>query len=741
MGTLIRHLDLNISDMKENIGFWIVLFCTFSFLVIVWFIFPYISVPFSEDSFLYSLAQIQASIFAIVISLTLVAVQLSSQKYSIRISRIFLKSWSFWGIVLVYFVSIFFDISAVVFLNLIPKQEVFIGVLVFLLTFVVLIIYIRKTIEVLSPENLVRLVLNSITLKEIEQYVENPKPFNDKFLPIKEFLNVAAKNGEFEIIQVVTGGVIQKFGEGGLSGNTKDDPLWKYFERLVSVLLYEEQKIKSGPYSFSDYEDLEEKKRDIKEKIYLYLMCFLEIPNNILENAKKLKNLRLFYLGFWAFNAISLALMDYFRQFIDNINSMDEQTENKDLTLFMFKDSIDNIIGSTILYYISLHSKAFVEVHYEEKPHDIYTILMTHNLITKTYEVIGTTCADLDLLSSLDTVAEELSEVTLSFFKICPRDIKKEVLDTSIHTIGSIINEILLALKDSACSEEKMRDLVLSFNSYLSVLEEIVETSINAEIEASAINGIHVIAMPLLYIQELLKNNVRQLIRNSIVTLSSILTNMQVDTSELKLKQDAAIHVTKMGIRVLNRYITELGKNLDLTLLELCINEIKRIYEFAHERCHLCWPYPDLIVSTSESLVHPVETLVELEDHESKNMVEDIIDIISDFVKKLLDSSKIPQDNKIKLVKLVTTHLIYLGFYLMKMGKENLARNIACKLQRIDQDALKGGISGLVDSAFQEIENTKEFPIYEVEEGVIRKRISISKENEKFLRLFKELCG
>lgn|GEM_PF-6361412 len=727
---------MSTSDIKENLGFWIVLLCIFSLLVGVWLLSPFVPVSSidSVDSLLSLLAQIQASIFAIVISLTLVAVQLSSQKYSMRISRIFLKSWTFWGIILVYFASILFDVSAMAFLDLSLEQGVFIGVSLFLLTFVFLVVYIRKTIEVLSPENLVQLLLNSITLKEIEQYVENPTPLNDKFLPIKEFLNVAAKNGEFETIQVVTGGVIQKFGNEAFSGDTKDDPLWKYFEKLISVLSDEEQGIRNGSYSFNDYEELNERKRIIKEKIYLYLMCFLEIPNNILENAKKLRNLKLFYLGFLAFNNISLAFMNYLRQFIASINST-EQIKNQDFTKFMFKESMDTIINSAILYYISLHSKTFLRIYWEERPYDIYGTLMIYNSIIETYEVIGITCAELDLPSSLDTVADELFELTLSLLKICPMDIKEDILDVSIHSIGRIMDKILSTLKDPACSEEEIRDLEWSFNCYLSVLEELVKTSISAEIETSAKEGINVIAMPLQYIPELLKNEIKQPIRVSITKLSDILTNMQVDTSELKLKQSAAVYATKAGVLLLNTYVEELSKSCNIELLEFCLKEIDKIYKVAYEKYGFCWPYYERILLTSNTLVTLLETLINDCSEDVSGLIKTTSDILTSFVINLLQSSiekdwdKIEKENRINSAKEVTEHLIYLGYILTKHEKLNYATDLSINLVKINQKAMELGFSDFVPSIFRKIKETKKIGIHKKTRG----SVSISELWLKFL--------
>lgn len=59
----------------------------------------------SADSARYllsALAQSQAAIVAIVITLTLIAVQLASQVYSPRVMDLFLKGWQFWFLVSIH---------------------------------------------------------------------------------------------------------------------------------------------------------------------------------------------------------------------------------------------------------------------------------------------------------------------------------------------------------------------------------------------------------------------------------------------------------------------------------------------------------------------------------------------------------------------------------------------------------------------------------------------------------------
>jgi len=81
--------------------FWAVIIATLLFIYFA----PYNLFGGSADSACYllsALAQSQAAIVAIVVTLTLVAVQLTSQTYSPRVMDLFLKNFAFWILLLVY---------------------------------------------------------------------------------------------------------------------------------------------------------------------------------------------------------------------------------------------------------------------------------------------------------------------------------------------------------------------------------------------------------------------------------------------------------------------------------------------------------------------------------------------------------------------------------------------------------------------------------------------------------------
>ena len=130
----------------------------------------------SADSARYllsALAQSQAAIVAIVVTLTLVAVQLVSQTYSPRVMDLFFKGWPFWTLLLIYGISTMYD---VVLLNMIPpiapdktlnvtfhilrrildiEDLIFVGLVLMTATFSALFLYIGYMMNKLKPKSII----------------------------------------------------------------------------------------------------------------------------------------------------------------------------------------------------------------------------------------------------------------------------------------------------------------------------------------------------------------------------------------------------------------------------------------------------------------------------------------------------------------------------------------------------------------------------------------------------------
>ncbi|MBA2862956.1 DUF2254 family protein [Methanococcus maripaludis] len=128
-----------------------------------------------------TLPQTQGAIVGIVASISIVAIQMVSQQYSTRITHLLLNK-SFWGFIIAYIVSMSYEVLILGFMPtaripvIIGGYEVpyfiLIGILFFFVyfDFLILIPYMKNTINGLKPENVIESLINSISKSEIKNY-------------------------------------------------------------------------------------------------------------------------------------------------------------------------------------------------------------------------------------------------------------------------------------------------------------------------------------------------------------------------------------------------------------------------------------------------------------------------------------------------------------------------------------------------------------------------------------------
>jgi len=128
-----------------------------------------------------TLPQTQGAIVGIVASISIVAIQMVSQQYSTRITHLLLNK-TFWGFIISYIVSMSYE---VLILGFMPTARippiiwgyevpyfVLIGILFFFVyfDFLILLPYMKNTINGLKPENVIESLINSISKSEIKNY-------------------------------------------------------------------------------------------------------------------------------------------------------------------------------------------------------------------------------------------------------------------------------------------------------------------------------------------------------------------------------------------------------------------------------------------------------------------------------------------------------------------------------------------------------------------------------------------
>ena len=152
-----------------------------------------------------------SSIFAIVISLSLMAVQLASQQYTHRIMDIHIKSLTFWSVIVIYLGSMLYNVFMLGLLDLgkpVPEDSIIyveISMLLTSLSLFILIPYFYFTIYRLRPESVISNLLAKIDedyLNSIKRYFKEEEPRipgkADKMLPITDVIEKSISSGDHE---------------------------------------------------------------------------------------------------------------------------------------------------------------------------------------------------------------------------------------------------------------------------------------------------------------------------------------------------------------------------------------------------------------------------------------------------------------------------------------------------------------------------------------------------------------
>ena len=164
-------------------------FIIFGVLLLIWALcLFYGSFHIDRDSARYllsALVQSQAAIVAIVVTLTLVAIQLVVSSYSLRAIDIFKKS-PLWWFLTCYGVSIFYGLfvlgliqqsappSEPIISGFIPLEfSIYLAYWVGLFTFALLIFYMREIFNFLEPSNIIERLSNRITTKNVVKFIES----------------------------------------------------------------------------------------------------------------------------------------------------------------------------------------------------------------------------------------------------------------------------------------------------------------------------------------------------------------------------------------------------------------------------------------------------------------------------------------------------------------------------------------------------------------------------------------
>lgn len=174
------------------------------------FFFNIKSNPNSARYLLSTLIQSQAAILAIVLTITLIAVQLAASSYSPRIIEIFKRNIDFLILLVVYGFSIFFTLGI---LKVIPEdptvfeQQILIhnkidtAIVLSIYTFSILFAYMWETLNLLKPSNIIDELAQDITKKKLLKSTQIDKNSKDEYDPLAaifDFIRCSCLKHDFE---------------------------------------------------------------------------------------------------------------------------------------------------------------------------------------------------------------------------------------------------------------------------------------------------------------------------------------------------------------------------------------------------------------------------------------------------------------------------------------------------------------------------------------------------------------
>jgi len=670
----------------------------------------YSNTPYSTDNSRYllsALAQSQAAIIAIVVSLTLIAIQLSSQTYTPRVIDLFLRNKFFWFIFLSYIISIIYDLAV---LNVLPPNDnptvlVFGYVLnssyliasasIFaLITFSLLTLYIKYSIKILKPENIVRGLIENLKPHKIEEYCKGTAKL-DPFTPIRDICKRAIEiNDEATLISCAK----------------SLENLFKDVNKYV-ISKYPELKSNIDPYG-----ETRESER-VREKANLYLCIanqFRDLLSSICMQScdKKL------------YSAV-IELTEVLGKIGEVIASEGKQIGDTAINFVYTLKAIDERIEKEILELKKIFKIA--------PPPEVLS-LMTCTIASLESICKGTVRQDLEF--TRDVAIDLLEEIGVSASKEGPEfedyfepEKGPQRLSYAIGAIWGIKDTIVEFLPN--LNEKRRRleygkkeySLLVSFDKCIKSLEELGKIAVQKEWRDSAEYSVLAIIGKL---KEIVDKKYIDIIKpiNPTETIAESIKNVLTSSDNT-----TAYYLTKEALAMLEGMTKDFAKN-GIPDVRYILQAITSIYDFICEK-H-CKGYPaDMILGAPDFLGEVAEMLVEKKRF-------DIIEYAVNGLGNLGIKATKKGEGWKSVFENAMRWLILLGTLSLKNGNKELALKIAKKIKEMVESAEDVNL----DKLLEDFEKRKVVGVYHLtnEDGLIVSRERKIDDTEfEFYKQFKGL--
>ncbi|MGB9937226.1 MAG: DUF2254 family protein [Methanobacterium sp.] len=236
LDSILDFFSLN--NLSNNFRIYFVSFIAFiAFTIFLMYFYPsYFFFTKNASSMIETIIQSEAAIIAIVVTLSLVAVQLTASSYSSRVINIFKNSLSLWILIISYLSSIIYGLFVLKFLDFTLNNEIqlWTSLLLSIFTFFALIPFLLDMLDLMKPSKIVEHLENEINDYNVLYAIENDE--DDGIQPIIDIIHSSLMKHDYGTLR---NGLkaIMKYNED-MYGNTKtfDIEKWRISEYILDHL-------------------------------------------------------------------------------------------------------------------------------------------------------------------------------------------------------------------------------------------------------------------------------------------------------------------------------------------------------------------------------------------------------------------------------------------------------------------------------------------------------------------------
>lgn len=183
---------------RENVIFIIASVLIFIFLINEYYYNPSVTDRSNISSFFSLIVQILSSVFAIIITVSLVAIQLTAQNYSSKLIKIYTNSFHFKFLIFLYIIAIIFNIYVLLDIEKVKGIWIYFSILLSTLAIVELVPFIFEINRNLDPKTIINHLVKDLKGYKIPEKYVDLEPYDPFFQPIEDIITRSISNFDYQ---------------------------------------------------------------------------------------------------------------------------------------------------------------------------------------------------------------------------------------------------------------------------------------------------------------------------------------------------------------------------------------------------------------------------------------------------------------------------------------------------------------------------------------------------------------